>query len=153
MSVSREQVVAEAMTWLATPWRHQAMLKGVGTDCIGLLAGIALETGIADARAHMRDPRFKGYGREPLPEVLLAACEEYLDSIEIDAAGLGDILLLKVPRGRNPQHFAVISRVAAGKPTHMLHATSAYPRRVVENSIDAAWWSRVLKAYRFKGVA
>ena len=152
MSVSREQIVAEARDWLGTPWHHQAMVKGVGTDCIGLLAGVALNTGIADARAHMRDPRFKGYGREPLPDVLLAACEQYLDEIPIADAGLGDIFLLKVPRGRLPQHFAIVSRVADGKPSYMLHATSAFPRCVVENGIDDQWWSRVLKAYRFKGV-
>jgi NlpC/P60 family putative phage cell wall peptidase len=153
VKVTREQVVAEAAEWLGTPWRHQAMLKGVGTDCIGYLAGVALELGIADARAQMRDPRFRGYGREPLPEVLLAACEQYLDEIPPAAAGLGDILLLRVPRGLQPQHFAVVSRVTDGQPSHILHATAASPRKVVENGLDAQWRSRIDKAYRFRGVA
>jgi NlpC/P60 family putative phage cell wall peptidase len=153
MTVTRADVVAEAMTWLGTPWKHQAMLKGVGTNCIGYLAGVALELRLADARDKMRNPRFRGYGREPLPDVLLAACEEYLDEIDPSTAGLGDILLLKVPRGVQPQHFGVVSRVTDGKPSHMLHATAASPRKVVENGLDAAWSSRIVKAYRFRGVA
>jgi cell wall-associated NlpC family hydrolase len=35
MSFTREAVIAEARTWLGTPWHHQASLKGVGCDCIG----------------------------------------------------------------------------------------------------------------------
>ena len=39
----RAAVVAEAMTWIGTPWAHMAHLKGVGVDCANLpiAAGIA----------------------------------------------------------------------------------------------------------------
>lgn len=33
-------VVAEAMSWLGTPYRHQASRKGVGCDCLGLVRGV-----------------------------------------------------------------------------------------------------------------
>lgn len=33
MIASREEVVAEAMTWLRTPYHHRARLKGIGADC------------------------------------------------------------------------------------------------------------------------
>jgi hypothetical protein len=39
---SREAVIAEARSWLGTPWHHQASLKGVGRDCIGFVRGVAL---------------------------------------------------------------------------------------------------------------
>lgn len=35
-----ERVVAEALTWLGTPYRHQGRRKGVGCDCIGLVLGV-----------------------------------------------------------------------------------------------------------------
>src|SRR5437764_272872 len=38
--VSRATIVAEAESWLGTPYRHQASLKGVGCDCLGLVRGI-----------------------------------------------------------------------------------------------------------------
>lgn len=33
-------IVAEALTWLGTPYRHQASVKGVGCDCLGLVRGV-----------------------------------------------------------------------------------------------------------------
>lgn len=38
--VSRAAIVAEARAWLGTPYRHQASLKGVGADCLGLVRGV-----------------------------------------------------------------------------------------------------------------
>lgn len=35
-----DAVVAEAMTWAGTPYRHQGRTKGVGCDCIGLVLGV-----------------------------------------------------------------------------------------------------------------
>jgi NlpC/P60 family putative phage cell wall peptidase len=34
------RIVAEARSWIGTPYHHQASLKGVGCDCIGLVRGI-----------------------------------------------------------------------------------------------------------------
>ncbi len=34
------RVVEIAESWLGTPYRHQASLKGVGCDCLGLVRGI-----------------------------------------------------------------------------------------------------------------
>ena len=38
--VFRAAIVAEARGWIGTPYRHQASLKGVGADCIGLVRGV-----------------------------------------------------------------------------------------------------------------
>ena len=38
--VTRAAIVAEALAWLGTPYRHQASLKGVGCDCLGLVRGV-----------------------------------------------------------------------------------------------------------------
>ena len=35
-----QAIIAEARTWIGTPYRHQASLKGVGCDCLGLLRGV-----------------------------------------------------------------------------------------------------------------
>ncbi len=32
---TREDIVRAARGWIGTPYRHQASLKGVGTDCLG----------------------------------------------------------------------------------------------------------------------
>jgi cell wall-associated NlpC family hydrolase len=38
--MKRPDIVEEARSWLGTPYHHQAALKGVGCDCIGLLRGV-----------------------------------------------------------------------------------------------------------------
>ncbi len=38
--VTRAAIVAEAWSWIGTPYRHQASLKGVGCDCLGLIRGV-----------------------------------------------------------------------------------------------------------------
>lgn len=35
-----DAVVAEALDWVGTPYRHQGSRKGVGCDCLGLLTGV-----------------------------------------------------------------------------------------------------------------
>jgi len=37
---SRDDIVASARQWLGTPYRHQASLRGVGCDCLGLVRGV-----------------------------------------------------------------------------------------------------------------
>ncbi len=41
MTFTPDDVIAEARTWLGTPWHHQASVKGVGCDCIGFVRGVA----------------------------------------------------------------------------------------------------------------
>jgi cell wall-associated NlpC family hydrolase len=36
----RAAVVAEARTWIKTPWRHMADIKGAGVDCAMLLVRV-----------------------------------------------------------------------------------------------------------------
>jgi NlpC/P60 family putative phage cell wall peptidase len=38
--IDRAAVVAEAVTWLGTPYHHRGRIKGVGTDCAMLLAEV-----------------------------------------------------------------------------------------------------------------
>ena len=39
----RADIVALARGWLGTPYHHQASLKGVGCDCLGLIRGVYAE--------------------------------------------------------------------------------------------------------------
>jgi hypothetical protein len=45
-SIERATVVAEAKTWLGTPFRDQADVKGGGVDCAMLLVRVFVDTGI-----------------------------------------------------------------------------------------------------------
>lgn len=38
--IDRDALVAEARSWIGTSYRHQASVKGVGCDCLGLVRGV-----------------------------------------------------------------------------------------------------------------
>jgi len=40
MSSLREAIVAEALTWLGTPYHHHGRIKGVGVDCAQILLAV-----------------------------------------------------------------------------------------------------------------
>jgi NlpC/P60 family putative phage cell wall peptidase len=141
---TRADIVSEARSWLGTKWLHQASVKGVGTDCIGLIGGVALELGLPGAEEWKADPTLHCYGREPDARMLLSAVVGYLDPVDRADMAPGDVLLLRFNEA--PQHFAIMSG-----DEMMIHAY-AQARRVVENRIDDVWRKRILRAYAFRGV-
>lgn len=74
----REQIVAEAQTWLGTPYHHQGCLKNVGVDCGMILVAVFHAVGLIpqidprpyphDWHLHRDDERYLGwltqFGRE-----------------------------------------------------------------------------------------
>ncbi len=142
----REEIAEEARAWLGTRWQHQASLKGIGCDCIGLVVGVGRALGIPAALEFDRSPRFKGYGRQPDPVMLLTGCDDLLERIPLSATDVGDVLVMRFEK--EPQHFGIVSGL---DPPYMVHAL-AQARKVVEHRIDAVWMTRVLRAYRFRGL-
>lgn len=143
MNVTREQVIAEARSWMGTPWQHQASLKGVGTDCKGLLTGIArsLEIPHKDVIA---------YGMLPNPDMLIAAVEENCGPpIPANEMLSGDILIFRMVKVE--QHFGLLTSL---EPRMFVHAWARQPIfKVVENSLDDRFWlPRLLAVYRFPGI-
>lgn len=138
-----EDVVAEARTWMGTRYRHQAALKGVATDCIGLVYGIAAALGIAEASQWDADPLRKSHSRRPDGNSLSGKAEQYLTRVRGDWQ-LGDVLLLRL-NAPDPNHFAIVSAL---DPVYIVHAYAS-ARQVVENRLDR---DRVVCAYRFKGL-
>lgn len=144
--ITREQVVAEAREWIGTPWHHQASVKGIGCDCIGLEVGVGELLSMPLAAKWKLDVRFRNYGKLPLPGPLIESCDEYMDEIPVAQAGLGDVLLLTMLV--DPMHFGIVSRL---EPMYMIHAYEP-AGEVVEQIVDAKWQRRILKAFRMRGV-
>ena len=138
----REAIVAAARSWIGTPYRHQASLKGVGCDCLGLLRGVWREViGCEPERppAYSRDWA-EATGREALIE---AAGRHLLPVAEREWRA-GDVLLFRW-RGHLPAKHCAI---AAG-PGTMVHAHEG--AAVAEVAI-APWWNRHLAAvFSFPG--
>ncbi len=141
--IKRAQVAAEARTWLGTPWQHQARLKGVGCDCVGLVIGVARDLGVVDA-----DFNVDGYKRIPDGVTLMTQCHAHMTRIDAASIDVGDVLLMRF--NGNPQHLAIVGDYAHGGLS-IIHAY-ALSRAVVEHALSDQWRQHVVCAYKLPGV-
>jgi NlpC/P60 family putative phage cell wall peptidase len=148
--VSRAAIVAEARSWIGTPYRHQASLKGAGADCLGLIRGVYRV--FCGPEKEPIAPYSPNWAEETGQETLRDAARRHL--VEIDAAPLrdgaplddGDVILIRV-RDRGPAKHAAIASGA----DMIVHA---YDRHAVaENALPSAWRRRIAYAFQFPGVA
>lgn len=98
---TRTQIVTEARTWLGTPFHHQARIKGVGVDCVGLLIALGRQFGMVPLEWDVQ-----GYDRNPDGRTLLAGCMEMMTPIEQDAMRPGDVVLVRFDA--HPQHVGIV---------------------------------------------
>ncbi len=126
--MQRDRVVAEARTWLGTPYHHAADVKGHGVDCAMILIRVYCDLGIVDKF----DPR--PYTRDWF---LHRDEERYLGHLfkrskEVREPGLGDIVVFQM--GRCYAHAGIVSRL---DPLSIIHAF-APASRVVEDIVDTS---------------
>jgi NlpC/P60 family putative phage cell wall peptidase len=161
---TRATIVTLARTWLGTPYHHQASMKGVGADCIGLVRGIWRDLYGAEPQAlpaYTRDWA-EGSGRE----TLLEAARRHLVEIAPAETQPGDILIFRWRRGALAKHCAILSTLGPplpacgeragvrGSPTGapirspmMIHALEGAP--VSEVSFSPWWQRHVAGTFRF----
>lgn len=146
--IYRADVVAAARDLIGTPFRHRGRLPGVGIDCLNVVGYVGLALGVDGSERWERDVDLLVYDRTPQrPDLLLRKCEEYLDRVELANICPGDIVLMAF--SYFPQHFAIVTACA---PLYGVHAYPLPPLdRVVESRLPAAK-SRIVRAYKFRGV-
>ena len=125
----RAAVVAEAATWLHTPYHHHARIKGVGVDCAQLLLAVYPALGLANPA----DPGFY-----PVDWHMHHSQEIYMHCLQ--AAGAvrtsvplpGDIALFKF--GRCYSHGAIV--VEGGLLVHAYLGRGVIVSRASEEPLD-----------------
>jgi NlpC/P60 family putative phage cell wall peptidase len=131
------QVVDLARGWIGTPYHHQASVKGVGCDCLGLVRGIYAELygrPAADPPPYSRDLA-EATGRETLIE---AASEHLTQVLFGDVGRPGDVLIFRLRAGAMAKHCAI-----AASPARMIHAFEGAP---VCEVVLSTWWQRRIAA-------
>jgi NlpC/P60 family putative phage cell wall peptidase len=142
--VTRDDIVREARRWIGTPYLHQASLRGVGCDCLGLVRGVwrACVGPEPEAPGPYAPDWAEACGRERLAEAG-ARCFVAIEPAQFAA---GDVLLFRWRAHVPAKHLAI----ATSRET-MAHAHDG--AAVCEVAI-APWWRRRLAfAFRFPGVA
>lgn len=143
-SLTRAAIVAEARSWIGTRYHHQASLKGVGCDCLGLVRGVW--------RACVGDepetpPAYQPDWAEASGiEALADAALRHLVPVPVDGFQAGDVLLFRWRDGYVAKHVAI-----ATTESTMIHAHDG--AAVCEVAL-APWWRRRLAyAFSFPGVS
>jgi cell wall-associated NlpC family hydrolase len=103
-TAERRVVVAEAFSWLKTPYHHRGKIKGVGTDCAQLPLCVFANVGLiqdfdtgeypGDWHLHREEERYMGI------------VERFAAEITEDEAQPADLILFKY--GRAFSHGAII---------------------------------------------
>lgn len=84
-----DRIVSEAIEWLGTPWFHGQSLKGIGTDCVGFIAGVGIKVGFLPY-----DFILENYERIPRNNSLIRFIEKILTKVEGDICK-GDVLIFR----------------------------------------------------------
>lgn len=145
---ARERIQWEARSWVGTPYHHQARVKRVGCDCIGLIWATGENCGVLCIDAG-QVRRYLSYPRNPNPRRMGEALAEFLVEIPEDQAGQGDILWIQWRPGL-PMHMAILASYE-GRGT-MIHAWMNLGA-VVEHGYDNEWPSLVHSYWRYPGLA
>jgi NlpC/P60 family putative phage cell wall peptidase len=141
--LSRAILVAEARSWIGTPYRHQGSLKGVGCDCLGLVRGVWRH---CIGREPERPPPYAPDWAEATgAETLIQAATRHLAPVAPEAIRGGDVLLFRWRDGYVAKHAAI----ASGDAT-MIHAHDG--AAVCEVALSPWWRRRLAAAFRFPGI-
>jgi NlpC/P60 family putative phage cell wall peptidase len=142
MSLARAAIVAEARSWIGTPYRHQASLKGVGCDCLGLVRGVW--RAVIGAEPEAAPPYSPDWAEALGEETLAAAAARHLAPVALGEIEPGDVLLFRWRAHLPAKHAAILV-----EPDRMVHA---HDSAAVAEVYLASWWRRRLAfAFRFRG--
>jgi cell wall-associated NlpC family hydrolase len=104
VSASRNLVVAEALTWLRTPYHHRGKIKGVGVDCAQFPLQVYAKCGLIepfDAGDYPPDWHLHRSEEKYLIQVRARSHE-----IEIESVQPGDFVVFRI--GRCFAHGAIV---------------------------------------------
>jgi NlpC/P60 family putative phage cell wall peptidase len=141
--ITRARVVAEARTWIGTPYHHQASLRGIGTDCIGLVLAVCRTFDIGHdgvLPAYSRD-----WAEATGTETLLAAAHRHLVSVSPSAALPGDVLIFRYRAHAVAKHAGFLATSST-----FIHALENAP--VSEVALSGWWKRRIVGVFRIPGI-
>jgi NlpC/P60 family putative phage cell wall peptidase len=132
---ARRTIIAEARSWIGTPYRHQASLKGVGCDCLGLVRGVW--RGVFGSEPETPSPYTRDWAEAHGRETLAEAAGRHMIPSDPAAMRPGDVILFAFAPHVPAKHCAILV-----DPDRMLHCIESHP--VAEVSL-MPWWRRRIR--------
>lgn len=142
---ARALIVETARSWLGTPYRNAHSMRGVGSDCLGLLRGVWRELYGSEPEA---PPKYgPGWYEVGDSEPMLDAAHRYLSLAEPKKAiAGGDVLMFRMHPGALVKHCGIAT--ADGTFVHAYRRG----RGVVENTLTSEWLDCLHSRHAFPGV-
>lgn len=140
--VSTQSIVAAARLWVGTPYRHQASLRGIGCDCLGLLRGVWRDAIGPEPEAP--PPYSRNAVGGPDADALLAAALRHLVPRPDGALAPGRVILFRWRDGLPARHCGIASASDA-----VIHAHEG--ASVAEIALSPEWRRRVVASFSFPG--
>ncbi len=138
--MTADAIIAEALSWTGTPYRHQGTRKGVGCDCLGLVLGVwralyrtAPETPGAYA------PDWAEAGER---ELFLEGVRRHFDEKPVANLSPGDLLLFRWRAQLPAKHAGIL--VA---PERFVHAYQGHA--VTVSALVPQWRRRIAGVFTF----
>lgn len=139
----RDEIVDAARLWLGTPYHHQASLRGVGCDCLGLVRGVWRD--LCGDEPEAPPPYSPSWAESLRQETLALAAKRHLLPLETVEAQPGDVLLFRWREHLPAKHCAFLAT-----PGSIIHA---HDGAAVAEVAFTPWWRRHLShAFSFPGV-
>ncbi|MGL4635978.1 MAG: DUF6950 family protein [Beijerinckiaceae bacterium] len=134
------QVVEAARSWIGTPYMHQASLRQVGCDCLGLVRGVWRE--IYGSEPFSPPPYSPDWAEASAEETLADAARQHMLPIPVGEAAAGDLMLFRWRTGSPAKHCGILTGSATMVHAHDGASVSEVP--------VGPWWRRhIAFAFRF----
>ena len=142
MATDGAAIVGAARGWIGTPYRHQASLKGVGCDCLGLLRGVWRE--LKGEEPETPPPYSQDWAEAKGEETLYKALKRHLREIPAAAIKHGNVVLFRMLSHGPAKHCGIV----AEKDGALTLIHSRQNKQVNEENFSAAWRKKL--AYTFE---
>jgi NlpC/P60 family putative phage cell wall peptidase len=142
-ALTRAAIIGAARGWIGTPYRHQASLRGVGCDCLGLVRGVWRE--VVGPEPEAPGPYAADWAEADGVERMAQAGARHFAAVSPDDFSPGDVLLFRWREGLPAKHAGI-----ATSPNTMIHAHDG--ASVCEVHIGSQWRRRIAFAFAFPGL-
>jgi NlpC/P60 family putative phage cell wall peptidase len=136
----RDDIVDIARRWIGTPYHHQASVRGVGCDCLGLVRGVWRE--LTGTEAEAAPAYAPDWADSTGDEAMLAAARRHLSPKPTDRATPGDVLVFRLRPGFVAKHAAILATTVT-----IIHAVEGMA--VTEVALTQWWRRRIAGVFAF----
>ena len=138
-----ERVVEEALSWIGTPYRHQASLKGIGCDCLGLVRGVW--RALYGEEPESMQPYSPDWAEAGGSDPLLEAARRHFIEKPMTEMSAGDMILFRWKPAHAAKHLGILVSEQA-----FIHAYEGHA--VMISALVPQWRSRIAGVFSFKPI-